>query len=323
MELHIPNFNLEPIKDHPRKEDVVGRPREFVEEFLLGVNHENLFRAMGTSPDKIYLLYGPPGTGKSFSIGAIYNSANEGLIKKIDEAAKKASDPNEKPLSESIKSSDLKILLLSYDIGKYGTAYINMTSRVIQEFFNRAFFYSSRGNVVVIELDEVDALIQRRASLRESEDKKGLETLMKNLQAAHDTPNVYVVMTSNVPELCDTAALRAGRLDRRILFDLPNYDEREHAFNYFIDQVNKRAKYSVIRRYDPKSLSAQSFNFSYADIANSVNHAVNLKVKEIIRREGKVIQPGHVCQVDLERSIKYVGREFVRIRAQKSKIGFG
>jgi len=101
------------------------------------------------------------------------------------------------------------------------------------------------GKSVLVSVDEADSLfISRKGKVQShSEDRKVLDTLMKNIQTAHDTENVYVTLMTNLSEDMDDASLRAGRIDRRIKLQLPNKEERGLAYEHAINQANDRANY--------------------------------------------------------------------------------
>ena len=140
------------------------------------------------------------------------------------------------------------------------------------------------GKKVLLFLDEADALLASRSGgiQSHSEDRKILETIMKNLQIAHDTPNFYVALASNTPEQCDSAALRAGRIDQKYIFELPTVAEREIAYQRAVDRVCGVAGYKVVRGAPIDALAKASKGFSYADIQQSVDEAVRTRAKEVI-----------------------------------------
>jgi ATP-dependent 26S proteasome regulatory subunit len=291
----VPKFNIERPSDFPLDIDVVGRPRKFIDDFISDIEGSKVYRSMGVQVDSVYGLFGVPGVGKTLAVNAIYNTINQPLLEEMVKNNKK-----------DIKPEDLKLALMKYDIGRYGTAYINMGSRIVQRFFDVAFSISNSGIPVLIEMDEADALLGSRTSgiQSHSEDRKTLETIMKNLQTAHDTEDVYVVLMSNLPEACDAASLRAGRIDKKITFELPNLEERTAAYEHFIYTINNEAGYSVVRNAKPKILGEMSKGFNYADIKSTIDGAVKTRAREIIAdRSNKIIPAGYVTQKRLEQEV--------------------
>lgn len=318
-------IKVEPIREYPKLEDMVGWPREFGENFIRDIKGEDMYRTMGVEPDSVYLLEGKPGTGKTMCINAVYNTINgdvyDKLKKRIEEQYMLEEENEEEgedviemedsePVSKKKKNTlllpeELELALFRYDIGKYGTAYINRGCKIAQNFFNFAGLYASIGIRTLIEIDEAESLLGKRGgSNSHKEDDKLLTTIMKNLQSVHDTPKMYVVLMSNLPEACDEASLRAGRVDRKYEFELPKQDEREQAFSHFINQVNNNAGYAVIRGYDSKELSKISDGFNYADIRNSVDSAVKNRASEVLDdKSDKLIAAPFIKGKRLEKAV--------------------
>ncbi len=323
-------------EDSPRREDVVGEAGNFIDDVMEGIHGEGIFRSMGISPDKTFLLSGVPGTGKTLSVRALNNEMNSHLINSLEERLdlntntskiKALNSDEESTTSEEIPKISLdnyRLLTFEYDIGRYGTAYINMSSRNIQNFFDKAGILAKFGIPTMIVCDEADALLSKRGhGQKHSEDHKVIETLMKNIQRVHDTQNMYLALMTNIPEYMDKAVLRAGRIDKRYNFRLPRIEEREKAFKRAIEKANERAKYSVIRNYKTQNLAEMSDNFNYADIFQSVETALRDKAKETIEsssiKGGKIIPAGYITQKGLEKAVKEHKKEF---RQDKYQIGF-
>jgi len=301
------------IKGYPLRKNIVGKAGKFVDDIFLNIKGEKIFKTMGVNPDKIFLLYGPPGCGKTRSVEVINNEMNIEVLHEHWKDKEKRKEP--------IPLDKIKLVCLEYSIGSMGSSFINMGSRNIQKFFEVAYGYAYYGVPTMVVLDEVDALLIQRTSLHvHAEDKKLLETLMKHLQIAHDEPNTYVVMMSNLPELCDEASLRAGRVDKRYKFDLPNQIERKDAYINFICEKNKRAGYMVIRNYDSKILAEMSEGFNYADINGVVEGAIRERCRKIIEKQtNKIITKGYIRQNRLEQMIVEHKEKF---KKNKPKIGF-
>lgn len=305
----------------PKKENVFGKAREFIEELEEAIKFHGIYESLGTKPNKTYLLTGSPGTGKTMSTRAINNSLNEELLYELMNCPVKTKDDGTK--IKDLTTNKMRIAMFEYDIGRYGTAYINMGSRYVQQYFDTMFFCSNSGIPVIGVLDEADALIGSRKNLIQShsEDRKVLETIMKNMQTAHDIPNVYVVLMSNLPEDCDEAMLRAGRIDKRINFGLPNKSERKIAFQKVINQINEKVGYQVIRCYNLDSLVDLSKDFNYADIKQSITAALKSKAREMIKDKKPGIKiTGYIKQNRLEKSVKEHSQDFQK--KQTRRIGF-
>jgi len=297
----------------PVLEDIVGKPKEFTDDFQLYKGSEGIFSSMGVTAPSTYLLEGVPGTGKTFGIHALNNTYNKSVVLKH-------------MLGEELHRDDFNLIVFEYALGKHGSSYINKGSLIVQHVFDVAGGLASIGKPTLLFIDEADAVLAKRdgATQSHAEDKKVLETIMKNLQVAHDTPNFYVVLATNIPGQCDEASLRAGRIDRRYHFKLPTLSERVTAYESFINKSCENAGYKVIRQYNSEKLADMSDGFSYADIRQSVDGAVIQRAKELALTKNKgIITAGYVTQKRLEKALMEHGNEFkTRKNPQKRKIGF-
>jgi SpoVK/Ycf46/Vps4 family AAA+-type ATPase len=297
-------FTPSPIYPYPVRRDIVGQAGQFVDDFILGMNSYAVFKKMGVMPDKTFLISGKPGNGKSMGIDALINEVNKDFY------------------TSSLKGGDVdpKLIGMKYDIGKYGTAYINMGSKIAQGFFNECFKIARVCDVLII-FDEAENLFgKRQDNGNHKEDSKLLDTIMMNMQRVHDTPYIYSVMMSNFPEAFDSASVRAGRIDKRYEFKSPTEEERIIGYNHAIDEINTRAGYQVVRCFDTERLSSMSKDYSYADIVESVNSAVKKRAVEIARtRKPGIVNAGYVSQSRLEKSILEHKSNF---HSKEKRIGF-
>ena len=293
------------IYKYPRRKDVVGQSGKFIDNFIKSMDSAQMYNMMGVKPDKTFMITGSPGNGKSYGIEALVNEANKEAYDNV--------------LAD--KDINLKLFGFKYDIGKYGTAYINQGSKIIQRFFDTCFKVANAGYNTLVVFDEADNLFGHRAGLHShKEDSKLLATIMKNLQRVHDINNLYYVMMSNFPDAFDKASIRAGRIDKKYIFKNPNQSERDFAYTHTINQINDRAGYQVIRNYNTLSLAKRSDKFSYADVIESVNSAVKQRVKELSKiRKDKIIIAGYISQNRLEKSVDLHKFKFIK---SKKFIGF-
>lgn len=295
---------------------MVGKARKFSEDFVLGVNGEDIFKVMGTSPEKTILLYGPPGTGKTMCVHAINNSMNQGFYEARKKINKNTSDNEFEKIMKK-----LNFMCFSYDMRTYGTAYVNIGSRRVQTFFDKTKDVALEGTKVLVLLDEADGLLVSRGDTGSCrEDFKVLETIMKNLQEIQEVPNMYCILTTNLVDICDDASLRAGRINRRYKFDLPNVEERERAFDYYINRINSQALYKVIRGVNPKDLAEKSEGLNYADIKQIVDSSINTRIFKLLKTNTEKITPvTYITGKTVEKELYSHKKKF----KMKRKVGFG
>jgi len=261
---------------YPRLTDVFG-DEEFktkLEDIVLGIQNENLYRVLGGKPPKSFLFHGKTGTGKTFGFDAIANEY-------------KATLPEGK-----------HVLVLPYNIGEVGTAYINMGSVNLQTFFDVGRDSLCNTNFAIQKVmywfDECDVLMGHRGGTHSKEDDKLLETLMKNLQAINDRDaGEYVFFSTNFPEALDKASIRSGRIDEKLEFKLPSYDSRLAAFKGYVTKADTLAKYRVFRGIQYDDLAKESDGFNFADISTCIENTITRKIKKEIRRKPKGIIPAY------------------------------
>jgi ATPase family AAA domain-containing protein 2 len=318
MELNEPvqlNIELENASNYPTISDLVGTSKDFAEDLIMSIKHSNIYERFSILPNKSFVLNGVPGTGKTFSLKAINNTLNGNIENKLKDL--------DLPKNLANNTELYNVAIIPYDIGSYGTAYVNRGSRIIQQFFDYVYNLSY-GIPVIVKLDEADALLLSRDLEIHSEDRKNLETLMKNLQIAHDIPNVYIVMMTNRLTDMDQATYRAGRIDKNYVFSLPDKNERKILFNKIITKYNNKSEYDIIRQYDLQRLAELTENFSHADISAIIEQTLKHKIKSIIQEieQKHIDRMGYITQKGLENSIEEHKKEFLSSYRQKQNIGF-
>ena len=221
-----------------------------------------------------------------------------------------------------------QILIAKYEIGKYGTAYINRGSVILQSFFDQGrevLNDKKRGlNKILYVFDEAEVLMGKRGSDRgeHKEDDKLLDTLMLNLQQISDSDEEqYIFFMTNKIDLIDDASIRSGRVDKKVKFQNPDYPARYELFSNAIKKINEKAKYSVIRNFDLGELAKKSNAFNCVDCLEIPSRAVKKKINEIlIERTNKNIPRAYINQKGLIDEIEK--QKVTYSRTKKAKIGF-
>ncbi|MGL4853884.1 MAG: ATP-dependent metallopeptidase FtsH/Yme1/Tma family protein, partial [Lentisphaeria bacterium] len=122
----------------------------------------------------------------------------------------------------------------------------------------------------LIFIDEIDAVGRARfAGIGGGNDEREqtLNALLVEMDGFESNSGIIVIAATNRPDVLDSALLRPGRFDRRILVDLPDRKGREdilavHARNV---KLSSEVNLSVVARNTP--------GFSGADLANLLNEA--------------------------------------------------
>ena len=184
------------------------------------------------------LLYGPPGCGKTF------------FAKKFAEE----SGYNYKLVVNSDIASD----------------YIHRTVMNIRKVFDEA-----RQNApTVLCFDEFDAMVPQRNPQHPHKSEEVNEFLSQLNNCGRD--KVFVVATTNHPELIDPAILRSGRFDVKIHIPLPDVASREAIFALHLSQRPQE------ENIDLHILAEKTDGYIASDIARVVNEAALLAFEKRI-----------------------------------------
>lgn len=141
------------------------------------------------------LLYGPPGCGKTF------------IVKKLAE--------------------ELSYSIFQLNPSSVATPYVHGAVSNIAKVFEMA----RAGAPAIVFIDEIEGLIPKREELSAHADikKEEINEFLLQLNNAGDN-KILVVGATNRPQMIDTAILRSGRMDKRILVPPPDFEARKEMF---------------------------------------------------------------------------------------------
>lgn len=175
------------------------------------------------------LLYGPPGCGKTF------------IAEKFAE---------ETGFNYTVvKSSDL------------ASIYVHGSQQMIGKLFDEARAKAP----TVLCFDEFDALVPSRKESLHSGQSGEVNEFLSQLNNC-GKKGVFVIATSNRPDMIDPAVLRTGRIDRMIYVPVPDRDARQALF-----EINLKDR--PTEEVDCAALAERTVNFVASDIAYVVNDA--------------------------------------------------
>lgn len=183
------------------------------------------------------LLYGPPGCGKTFIAEKFAEEAEYHFL--------------------FVKSSDL------------ASIYIHGSQEKIGALFNEA-----RSNApTVICFDEFDALVPKRTSVNNASHSGEVNEFLTQLNNC-GKDNVFVIATTNQPELIDEAILRPGRMDELIYIPIPDMEARAELFA--IHLKGRPCEQGI----DFNRLASLSKDYIASEIAMIVNNAAREASKD-------------------------------------------
>lgn len=205
----------------------------FRRNFVRIVRNPKIAKAYGITPCNCTLLYGPQGCGKTFI--AEKAAQESGLKYKI------------------VNPSDL------------GSIYIHGAQEKIAETFREA----EKNAPMILIFDEFDAIAPKRDADLNPHQANEVNELLTQLNNCAEK-GVYVLATTNRPQMLDTAVLRSGRTDMMFYVSLPDYLARREIFEI---ELKKRPCSDDI---DLAALAKATENFTCSDLS--------FVVKECARR---------------------------------------
>ena len=238
--------NLKPFanfRDRVTFKDVAGlqEAKQELEEVVDFMKNPKKYFEMGARVPRGVLLMGPPGTGKTLLARAVAGEANVPFF--------------------HISASE----------------FVEMFVGVGASRTRDAFATAKRAAPSILFIDEIDAVGRERgAGLGGGHDEREqtLNQILVEMDGFERDSRVIVLAATNRPDVLDTALLRPGRFDRRVVLDLPEIGEREE-----ILKIHARGK-PIAEGVDFRKVATRTPGFSGADLANLVNEAAILAVKE-------------------------------------------
>lgn len=216
--------------------DVAGlhEAKQELDEVVDFLKNPGKFIEIGAKIPKGVLLIGPPGCGKTLLARAVSGEANVPFF--------------------HISGSEFVEL------------FVGVGSARVRDLFQSA----KKNSPCIIFIDELDAIgRQRGAGLGGGHDEREqtLNQILVEMDGFEANNGVVVLAATNRPDILDSALLRPGRFDRRVMLDLPDINDREDILK--IHAKNKPLTADVNLR----QIAERTPGFSGADLANLVNEA--------------------------------------------------
>ena len=225
-------------------DEVIGMKdaKEEAWEIVKLLKDRNLLKAIGGKIVKGVLMIGPPGCGKTYLAKAMATESGFPFMSAV--------------------GSDL--------VG----IYVGEGARKMKDIFKEARELAKAEGGCIIFFDEIDSF----ATPRSSDNRFGGGTISHNATInqflteldglRQQENNIVVLAATNVREdQLDTAILRAGRIERKIYISLPNLQEREELFKFYLAKVKYEETIS------PSVLARTAVGFTPSDIDNMIREA--------------------------------------------------
>jgi cell division protease FtsH len=212
----------------------VEEAKKELEEVVDFLKHPEKYRRLGARTPKGVLLVGPAGCGKTLLAKAVAGEANVPFF--------------------SIAGSEFMEMLVGIGAAR------------VRDLFGTA----KKSAPSIIFIDEIDAIGRARsigAMPSHDEREQTLNQILVEMDGFNPNEQVVVVAATNRGDLLDTALLRPGRFDRRIVVDYPDLEGRKA-----IITIHAKGKpFSPEVNWD--RVAKRTVGFSGADLENMLNEA--------------------------------------------------
>ncbi len=231
--------------------DVAGlkEAKKELEEIVDFLKEPKKYLEMGAKIPRGVLLMGPPGSGKTLLARAV--------------------------------SGESGVPFFHISASEFVEMFVGVGASRIRDSFQTA----KKAAPSILFIDEIDAVGRERgAGLGGGHDEREqtLNQILVEMDGFDQATHVIVIAATNRPDVLDTALLRPGRFDRRVILDLPDIREREE-----ILKIHAKGK-PLAKDVEFEKVAARTPGFSGADLANLINEAAILAVQEKQKEVGQL-----------------------------------
>ncbi len=252
--------------------DVAGveEAKEEVKEIVDFLKFPERYIELGAKIPKGLLLVGPPGTGKTLLAKAVAGEAS--------------------------------VPFFSVSGSSFIEMFVGVGASRVRDLFEQA----KKDAPSIIFIDEIDAIGKSRASGAQfggnDEREQTLNQLLAEMDGFGSNTPVIVLAATNRPEILDAALLRAGRFDRQVLVDKPDYEGRLAILKVHSKDVKMSSN------VDMTVIAKATAGLAGADLANIINEGALLAGRN------------NKKQIDQSDLMEAIERAFVGLEKKNRKI---
>jgi transitional endoplasmic reticulum ATPase len=187
------------------------------------------------------LLYGPPGCGKTFFAERFSEEAGYNFIKVV--------------------SSDI------------ASIYVHGSQEKIGKLFKEA----REKAPTILYFDELDAMVPNRENVNNQSQSGEVNEFLSQLDNIGDS-GVFVIGSTNKPDLIDKAVLRAGRLEKWFFIPPPDFEARKAMFELYLK--NRPLDFGI----DYDKLAKLTENYVSSDIKLLIDESSRKTIRDKSKR---------------------------------------
>ncbi|MCF7845165.1 MAG: ATP-dependent zinc metalloprotease FtsH [Candidatus Pacebacteria bacterium] len=231
-------------------QDVAGleEVKEELEEVVDFLKNPSRFLKLGARIPKGVLLTGAPGVGKTLMARAVAGEA--------------------------------KVPFFEISGSEFIELFVGVGSSRVRDLFANA----KKKQPCIIYIDELDAIGRSRGAGvggGHDEREQTLNQILSEMDGFAQDTKIVVLASTNRPDVLDSALLRPGRFDRKIILDLPDKKARQE-----ILKVHTKNK-PLVSSVNLKEVAERTPGFSGAEIANLANEAALLSARKRKKKVGQ------------------------------------
>jgi len=248
------------------------------------IRHPEEYKKHGLGLPNGMLLYGPPGCGKTFFAERFAEETGYNFRKII--------------------ASDL------------ASIYVHGTQEKIGKIFDEARQHAP----AILYFDELDAMTPDRENAQHSYGSE-VNEFLSQLDNSGDS-GVFVIGSTNKPQLIDKAVLRAGRLEKHFYVPPPDFEARRAMFEIYLK--NRPLDFGI----DYEKLATLTENYVSGDIKLIVDECSRKVIREKTKRitmetlEFVIKNQRPTISLDILQKYEKIKNEMEGKKEERRRIGF-
>ncbi|MEM5813133.1 MAG: CDC48 family AAA ATPase [Candidatus Aenigmatarchaeota archaeon] len=265
--------------------DLENVKKELREAIEMPLKNPEAFQRMGIKPSRGILLFGPPGCGKTLLAKAVATESEANFIL--------VSGPE----------------IMSKWVGE--------SEKKLREIFHKA----KQVAPAIICFDEIDAIASIRGRSVNEVTERIVSQLLTLMSGVEELKDVFVIATTNRPDIIDPALLRPGRFDKQILIPVPDKEGRKEILKVHTRNMPLASDVNL------DEIAEKTEGFSGADIEalcreaalNALRKDINAKevTKQDFEEALKVITPS--VSKEMNKLYERILKERKRSQAEETK----